>query len=604
MKFLHEYPLQITTLTPVHIGCGEDYTPTDYVIENGTLFAFDSTAVSDALPDITRKELHRMVKGKPRGNVLTQIQNLFYKTENREALMTKTSHYLPVAAGAVDLYQRRIGKTAQHEDMGKKVINKLEIERTFYNPHNQLPVIPGSSLKGAIRTALLNSVNNGRSLTGEERHLLRENPKAQQSANQKLQQRLFNYSKLEYDPMRLIHVDDTHSVGNNNINTEIRFAVNRQRNERKPGQANRSMAEDKGLYQLLETLPELDVRKFRSRLLIQDVKSIGQADKLPDNKLHWTVEQIVQACNQFYRPLLKRELEVVSRRRYVSPEWERRMRKLLEGVNPLLDSNKAMLLRIGRHSGAEAVTLNGVRNIKIMQGKNKPKFESQPRTLWLVADAQGSRSEMVPFGWVLIEINPSYQPPVVLDGIDKQSDDEKRQWLKKQQERISELQVKLDRDKSQKEKENQKQLNKQAAKQKEQERLAEQARQREAQKKAEKAKFDSLPEHRQYIELLDKSMVRLNSLFESLASTDTIEQVLRTYPPTSQIMIERDNVKRSANQLSSGSIEIPADKRMAVAELLERAYDLIGWYEPGANKKQKTRQERKKRDAIARIRNG
>ena len=164
------------------------------------------------------------------------------------------------------------------------------------------------------------------------------------------------------------------------------------------------------------------------------------------------------------------------------------------------------------------------------------------------------------------------------------------------------MQAKLGRDKSQKEKEKQEQQDKQIAKQKEQERLAEQARQKEEQEKSEKARFASLPEHRQYIELLDKSMGRLISLFEELRSTDTIEHVLRTYPPTSQIMIERDKVKRSANQLSSVSNEIPADERMTAAELLERAYDLIGWHEPGANKKQKARQERKKRDAIARVR--
>ena len=70
--------------------------------------------------------------------------------------------------------------------------------------------------------------------------------------------------------------------------------------------------------------------------------------------------------------------------------WYERMETLLAGIKPMLDANKVMLLRIGKHSGAEAVTLNGVRDIKICQ----------PATVWLGADTKDQRSGMTPFGWV------------------------------------------------------------------------------------------------------------------------------------------------------------------------------------------------------------
>ena len=41
MNFLDTYDLVISTLSPVHVGCGEDYEPTNYVIDDDTLHAFD-----------------------------------------------------------------------------------------------------------------------------------------------------------------------------------------------------------------------------------------------------------------------------------------------------------------------------------------------------------------------------------------------------------------------------------------------------------------------------------------------------------------------------------------------------------------------------------
>ncbi len=153
MKFLNEHRLKITTLTPVHIGCGEDYTPTDYVIHDDALYAFDSVSAADALPPNAKEELRKVLQGNVRDDALMRIQKLFY--EQRESLMAQATHYLWVARGIADLYQRRIGQVARREKQGTNVINQLEIERSFYNPVSHRLVIPGSSLKGAIRTALL-----------------------------------------------------------------------------------------------------------------------------------------------------------------------------------------------------------------------------------------------------------------------------------------------------------------------------------------------------------------------------------------------------------------------------------------------------------------
>ena len=189
------------------------------------------------------------------------------------------------------------------------------------------------------------------------------------------------------------------------------------------------------------------MRAYSSRLTIQTVSQLRQnsqlQDKLPAAELCWTIDQITQACNRFYLPLLEQEISIIRQRNYAGPDWEQRIHRLLTSIKPLLEANKAMLLRVGRHSGAEAVTLNGVRNIKIMQCQGRtPKSEPQPCTLWLAAAAQGSRSEMTPFGWLLTEIDPPDKPPVTLEDLSKQVDDSKQQWLEKQRRRIATLQEK------------------------------------------------------------------------------------------------------------------------------------------------------------------
>ena len=34
-------PLALTPLTPIHIGCGLDFEPTNYVIDDGVLYQFE-----------------------------------------------------------------------------------------------------------------------------------------------------------------------------------------------------------------------------------------------------------------------------------------------------------------------------------------------------------------------------------------------------------------------------------------------------------------------------------------------------------------------------------------------------------------------------------
>ena len=46
---IQAYRMHITPISPVHIGAGESYEPSNYVIDDGWLHEFDTGAVLSAL---------------------------------------------------------------------------------------------------------------------------------------------------------------------------------------------------------------------------------------------------------------------------------------------------------------------------------------------------------------------------------------------------------------------------------------------------------------------------------------------------------------------------------------------------------------------------
>lgn len=411
MKFLESYRLLISTLSPIHIGCGEDYDPTNYVIENRTLHEFDPSAAQKALTAQDRQELLRIVSNPNNKKMLQEVQDFFY--QRRQVLMAVAKRRIPAVPKLVEFYEGRVGKTVQTEGDGSQLVSKLAIARTFFNSVTGAPILPGSSLKGAIRTALLDGINNGKPLQGQESSLA-------------LQKRLFQYAEFGRDPMRLVQLTDAFFMDDQGTGSELRFAVNRRRKAPKPGEDSQSLAEKGDLYQLLECIPAACFRVFSGQLTIQRV-DIQRVDNVNDNQdplpvlpLRWNAGQIAAACNQFYRPQLEMELEQMRERGYLSSHWETTIKKLLNDPiaqrinNHQVNNHQVFLLRVGRHSGAESVTLNGVRSIKILLGKDdngKMRSENRPTgtSWWLAASDTKSKTEMLPFGWLLVELQPADQ---------------------------------------------------------------------------------------------------------------------------------------------------------------------------------------------------
>ena len=403
--FLSSFRLDVTTLGPLHIGTGAEMDPTSYVLdaESDALFEFPPDALATVLDERDRRTLLDLAGGSTDRYTIPCIQKLIH--DRRTALAAYAARAVRTPAGVTTLYEERIGDIAQRET---GAVNQLEIEKTFTDSVIGAPYLPGSSLKGAIRTALLNRINAGRKLTGEER-----SSAGRAERFGKLQQRLFRYRDFTADPMRLVHLADATWTGeerNGGVATEtaIAFAVNRRKRRIvKDGVEVRSQAERKGLYQLLEVVPALRWRGFRAQLTLHGVGIEPEDLRAPAwPEVRWTPSEIAEACNAFYLRDFDEETETLRERGFLDERWYRAITKLMDGeLRDLLASNRAFFLRVGRHSGAESLTLDGVRDIRIRTPQDQAdRWEEEATTWWLASDRIDASSGLLPFGWVLVEM--------------------------------------------------------------------------------------------------------------------------------------------------------------------------------------------------------
>ena len=133
MKDLNSYHLKLTALTPIHIGTGESFEPTNFVIDNGTLYEFDEVLFYKSLSDVDKKALNNKMS-----SWLQIIE--FYKTKKEQAK-------------EISFFECQVSRAVQRKYDARNP-NQLQINRTFKNPNTHRAVISGSSIKGMLDTVL------------------------------------------------------------------------------------------------------------------------------------------------------------------------------------------------------------------------------------------------------------------------------------------------------------------------------------------------------------------------------------------------------------------------------------------------------------------
>lgn len=398
MNFLHNVHLALTPLSPIHIGCGEDFEPTNYVIDDGILYGFDPARAH--LPENLGKRLGELGDKAD----LLGIQRFF--REHSAHFTPFADTLIPVAKGLAADYQRQVGQVANRESNGNRVFNQLFIERASHT--NGQPYIPGSSFKGVLRTGWLDKLNNGRLPLSSEKGT---RPNTCDSG--KIEKRLLK-GDFATSPLRLIKPSDL--MPTSDVARQVFYAVRRKKfrvldengNERESGAP----------YTRNECIQPGQYRAFTGSLTLQNLGEHHNSETTPSLRLT-ELSQLVKDVNDYHLPRLREGLRILDQRGLLDPAWKKAIETLLTAeIEPLLKTGRAMLIRLGRYGGAESKTLygEGVAQIKIMEGKGpdnrmRYSYQNHTKTEQLAAETSNDRKHLLPFGWALVEIDPQDELP-------------------------------------------------------------------------------------------------------------------------------------------------------------------------------------------------
>lgn len=355
--------VRLHIISPVHIGCDDVYEPTSFVIDErkGRLIEFDPMDFIKSLNQKDRDELSKKCMGDDLLGIFKFIKTKYNMSiDGREVEISKILS---------DHYKKVLQLNTYNKNM---VINQFTISKTAYNPHNGFPYIPGSSLKGAMRTAYLNKLATEMGI---------KNSKAKAKD---LEAGLLGGS-FDTDPFRMVKVSDF--IPAKDVITKIVYAINKKKKK-----SDRATKADSGPPQILEVIQHGAV--FEGLINIQQPPQKSNI-KMPIGDMNF-----LNSINDFYNGLFKDE-NIIGKEigiGHVDPsKFDEQLGK------------SAFLIRIGRHSGAEAVTIEGNRAIKIMQAAGQsPKFLDRSTTIWLASDTNrpATNSGLTPFGWGVLELLP------------------------------------------------------------------------------------------------------------------------------------------------------------------------------------------------------
>ena len=341
------YKIKLNPISPIHIGTGEAYEPMNYVIDRGAddkyyMYVFDEFEFFKKLDEKSKDEFMKIMDHSSNISLL-KLQSFI---KNRMAL-AKNLHYrkILVSKDFGKEYIEKAGKIVQIEKDAKEIINKLVVKKTFISPNLNKAIIPGSSLKGAIATAFWEM----KVIDDEQQY--NDVKKIMSATNKK-------------NPFFNLLISDSKIIKSSIF---IGIAKNIKRNKiPKDGLSV--------VHEVISTESEFEVSLIIKNNAIK-------------------IEDIKNACNDHYLPIFESQFNEETDK-FTKKELENEFIKKYEKLS--LKPGE-FLIRVGKHSGARAVTVDGERKISIMQGKDKkPKEAEEETTIWLI--------NKQPFGWLLCEI--------------------------------------------------------------------------------------------------------------------------------------------------------------------------------------------------------
>ncbi|QLB39773.1 MULTISPECIES: RAMP superfamily CRISPR-associated protein [Mannheimia] len=383
-EFLTTHKVYLTPISPIHIGCGEDFEPTNYVIKENNIYCFDASKLG--LSESQRNQLMDICRNITDESI-QQIQSFFAKEDVIELAINNACIKIPVSAKISSEWKNKLGKVVQRENNNKQVFNALLIERHAYLPYCNQSYIPASSVKGSVITALLDSENQSDktifSVPVKQRSESREGyAKKLKALNDDLVHQYigdFNSKNNEKITSQRIKFSDFVPTDKNSSLTKIIYAVNVKKTLGKDRNAF------KGISVRRECISSMQFRSYSASLTLLN----------ENNKVLLKDEHIIKALNAYNLPILEKELQILIENDLINT------RNYIENVKTILQNEKVALIRLGR-SGSETKMYSD-HNLRALSVNGEISKESH--TLWVASDSTEKSETIQPFGWALLEFS-------------------------------------------------------------------------------------------------------------------------------------------------------------------------------------------------------
>jgi len=347
---------KIRIITPVHIGSGEELDPFNYVIKDGRLHFINRDLFIEylELEDKYREFLEISSSSSP-------LAIIYIRKFIRDNFIEELSMGSLGVSGKVEReYEDRIESVANIEIDGSKIINMLSIESMVHPGSDIDAIVPGSSLKGSIRTAVLDYIvknQNHKKYTGK---------KADKRNWKKYKEQILELKRRDTsdDPFRALKISDFEiSSGGTYVDECLNVKKDDESDSRGRG------------------IPvKMEFFKPGTELVgTASIDTDANVSRPFENGEGLTHDNIFRSCRVHYND---------------SFEFEKKQ----FGISiPALDdiNGNAAPIKIGKHSGAYAVTLHGYRDGNIKNRAQKKSMDHQSTT-WLAGGKQ--------VGWAILEL--------------------------------------------------------------------------------------------------------------------------------------------------------------------------------------------------------
>ncbi|MBF0214040.1 MAG: hypothetical protein HQM00_10845 [Magnetococcales bacterium] len=330
-KFMKNYRFIISTLSPVHIACGEDFVPVNYTVKNKILYNFSMQALVDVFAG---------TQGRAAIDTASDSRALQKLYGIQSDLQYMADRFIPMTQSA-----------AEHHSNWLRGGGNFAIERTSYSLLKDAPILPGSSLKGAVRTAILNTIQK----------------ECKETKAGAIERDLLGGS-FDTDPFRHFKLGDANVVKNYGNASCI---MTRHSRHRKDGTGTTLKDHQ---YTLVECLMPFMPRCLQASFTEMD---------------EWSFDYL-KKCNQYYFDVFLKQIGMLDDMK--CSWWADQIKHL---VTDAVSRNTGFLLRVGKHCGADTISMN-----KFMKLKTKYKTEIPISTTLCCLE----HGELVPFGWIFVEV--------------------------------------------------------------------------------------------------------------------------------------------------------------------------------------------------------